>query len=61
MKRYPQLGPAQIFDALAFALDNPEVMDADMARERALIDTKARSPQAKADRDRQIDLPFTKP
>lgn len=58
MKRYPQLEPAQIFDALAFALDNPEVIEADIARERALIDTKAGSPQAKASRNRQIALPF---
>ena len=59
MKRYPQLEPAQIFDALAFALDNPEVIEADIAREQALIQTKAQSPQAKADRNRQIALPFS--
>jgi uncharacterized protein (DUF433 family) len=58
MKRYPQLEPAQIFDALAFALDNPEVIEADIAQERELIETKAGSPQAKAHRNRQIALPF---
>ena len=58
MKRYPQLEPAQIFDALAFALDNLEVIEADITRERELIDTKAGSPQAKANRNRQIALPF---
>lgn len=35
--RYPQLGPAKVFDALAFALDNLEVIDADLAREEAAI------------------------
>ena len=33
LKRYPQLGAAKVFDALAFALDNPEVIDADAKRE----------------------------
>ena len=37
LKRYPQLGPARIFDALAFAYDNEALMDADLARERALV------------------------
>ena len=58
MKRYPQLSPAQVFDALAFALDNLEVIEADIALERELIETKAGSPQAKASQNRQIALPF---
>jgi uncharacterized protein (DUF433 family) len=37
LKRYPQLGPAKVFDALAFALDNQEVVDADLAREEAAV------------------------
>jgi len=37
LKRFPQLGAARVFDALAFALDNPEVIDADNARELALL------------------------
>ncbi len=36
IKRYPQLGPAKVFDALAFALDNQEVVDADLQREDLL-------------------------
>lgn len=27
LKRYPQLGPAKILDALSFALDNPELVE----------------------------------
>jgi uncharacterized protein (DUF433 family) len=37
LKRYPQLEPAKVFDALAFALDNPAVMEADVAREAAIL------------------------
>lgn len=55
LKRYPQLGPAKVFDALAFALDNREVVDADLAREESLLALKeARSPRESA----QIELPF---
>src|SRR5512138_1671718 len=28
MRRFPQLGPARVLDALAFALDNPVVIEA---------------------------------
>ncbi len=55
LKRYPQLGPAKVFDALAFALDNQEVVDADLAKEESLLATKEparRVPSA------QIELPF---
>lgn len=55
LKRYPQLGPAKVFDALAFALDNQEVVEADLAREESLLAAKepvARPPSA------QIELPF---
>ncbi len=57
LKRYPQLGPAKVFDALAFALDNLEVIEADLARERALLQAAGGS----ADSGRaaaQISLPF---
>lgn len=37
-KRYPNLGPARILDALAFAYDNQELIDADVEREQALFD-----------------------
>lgn len=35
-KRYPQLSPAKILDALAFALDNPEIMESDLLRDGRL-------------------------
>jgi uncharacterized protein (DUF433 family) len=38
MRRYPQLGPARVLDALAFAYDNEELVEADVAREAALLD-----------------------
>lgn len=54
LKRYPQLGPAKVFDALAFALDNQEVVEADLAREESLLATKpSRRPESA-----QIELPF---
>ncbi len=58
LRRYPQLGPAKVFDALAFALDNPEVIDADIARERELLEktTGKKAPQPGA--VSQIELPF---
>ena len=37
LKRYPQLGPARVLDALAFAYDNRELIEDDLARERALL------------------------
>jgi hypothetical protein len=37
LKRYPQLGPAKILDALAFAYDNQELVEADLSRERSLL------------------------
>ncbi len=40
LKRYPQLGPARVLDALAFAYDNTDVVEADLSRERALLGPK---------------------
>lgn len=37
LKRYPQLGPARVLDALAFAYDNRDLVEADLERERELI------------------------
>lgn len=37
LKRYPQLGPARVLDALAFAYDNQALMEADLARERQAL------------------------
>lgn len=38
LKRYPQLGPARVLDALAFAYDNLELVATDLERERILLD-----------------------
>lgn len=35
--RYPSLGIAKVFDALSFAYDNADVVEADLDRERALM------------------------
>ena len=56
LKRYPQLGPAKVFDALAFALDNQEVVEADLAREESLLAT--REPLPRRGESAQIELPF---
>ena len=56
LKRYPQLGPAKVFDALAFALDNQEVVDADLAQEDALLSTRI-APERRG-HSGQIELPF---
>jgi uncharacterized protein (DUF433 family) len=37
LRRYPQLGPARIFDALAFAYDNLDLITADLLREREAL------------------------
>jgi uncharacterized protein (DUF433 family) len=60
-KRYPQLGPAKILDALAFAYDNEEVVEADLARENEIL-TRAghRAARPKAGID-QMELPFANP
>jgi uncharacterized protein (DUF433 family) len=58
IKRYPQLGPAKVFDALAFAWDNPEVIEADMAREAALLERDVAKPRSGPSL-RQMDLPFS--
>jgi len=60
LKRYPQLGPAKVFDALAFALDNEEVVEADLAREESLLAAREREP-AKRVESAQIELPFAAP
>lgn len=58
IRRYPQLGAGKIFDALAFAFDNQEVMEADLAREAKLLDKAAREPRKEGKPARQMDLPF---
>lgn len=57
VKRYPNLGPARILDALAFAYDNQELIEADIAREQALFD-KQGGPSVGARPLAQLALPF---
>ncbi|HEX6274078.1 MAG TPA: DUF433 domain-containing protein [Polyangiaceae bacterium] len=58
LKRYPQLGPAKVFDALAFALDNPEVMEADLKREEEILAKSGERTKRAASAPEQIELPF---
>src|SRR3954451_1996375 len=67
LKRYPQLGPARLLDALAFAYDNLELVLQDLERERAMLERENQSlpdaPKNKKQRDddakrRQTKLPF---
>lgn len=60
LKRYPQLGPGKLLDALAFAWDNPEVMDADLAREASFLRGNGgeRAPDRERRSPRQMELPF---
>lgn len=57
LKRYPNLGPARILDALAFAYDNQELIQADMDREQALFE-KQGGPTVGARPLSQLSLPF---
>jgi hypothetical protein len=57
VKRFPRLGPGKIFDALAFAFDNPEVIEWDLAREQELLAGQAATPAVPQART-QMDLPF---
>ncbi len=57
LKRYPALGPARVLDALAFAYDNTELIEADLARERALLGSKVDAVPGAMDQEK---LPFQK-
>ena len=46
LRRYPQLGPARIFDALSFAYDNLELITADLIRERDALSREQVDPDA---------------
>jgi uncharacterized protein (DUF433 family) len=56
-KRYPALGPARILDALAFAYDNRDVIEADLANEQALFEKRG-GPTVGARPLSQLALPF---
>ena len=61
LKRYPQLGPAKVFDALAFALDNPEVIEADLHREEEILAKSGERSKRSTAAPEQIELPFANP
>jgi uncharacterized protein DUF433 len=54
MKRYPQLGPAKVLDALAFAYDNEALVEADLSRENEALE-REQGPERDA---KQSKLPF---
>jgi uncharacterized protein (DUF433 family) len=59
IRRYPQLGPAKILDALAFAWDNTDLIEDDLAREqRLLAKEKGKSGQVGLRPMSQQILPF---
>lgn len=58
LRRFPQLGAARVLDALAFALDNPEVMEAEDARESALLRKAGLKSGKNPSAGRQMDLQF---
>jgi uncharacterized protein (DUF433 family) len=58
LKRYPQLGVAKVLDALAFALDNPEVMEADARREEEILARAGHKARRSNEQTSQIELPF---
>ena len=60
LKRYPQLDPAKVFDALAFALDNLEVIEADMEQERQMLERTGARPTSSSN-PAQVELPFAEP
>lgn len=60
LKRYPQLGPARVLDALAFAYDNPELIKADLEREQRMFDERG-GPTKFARPLAQLALPFAAP
>jgi uncharacterized protein (DUF433 family) len=55
VKRYPSLGWAKVLAGLAFAYDNEELVEADLDRERALLESE---PERVPGRMDQTALPF---
>ena len=58
LRRFPQIGPAKVLDALAFALDNPEVVEADLLREQEMLARAGQKRGIKPHGPEQIELPF---
>ena len=59
LRRFPRLGAAKIFDALAFGYDNEEVMIADLRREEQLLDRVESKTGEAAPSAHQMTLPFS--
>jgi len=57
VKRYPALGWAKVLGGLAFAYDNEGLIEADLDRERALLESE---PERVPGRMDQTTLPFPK-
>ncbi len=53
LKRYPQIAPAKVLDALSFAYDNEELVQADLDRENDALDSEQIPKDPK-----QAKLPF---
>src|SRR5271165_989082 len=60
VKRYPNLGAARILDALAFAYDNQDLIEADIEREQILFQQQG-GPSIGARPQAQMALPFDAP
>jgi hypothetical protein len=58
IRRFPQLSAAKIFDALAFALDNEEVIEADIQREQEMLKRVSQRLPARPKGAEQMELPF---
>lgn len=59
-RRYPNLGRNKVLDALAFAYDNPELIQADLEREQRLFEERG-GPTKFARPLAQLALPFAAP
>ena len=55
VKRYPALGWAKVLGGLAFAYDNEDLVEADLDRERALLESEPEKVPGKMD---QTTLPL---
>lgn len=62
VKRYPSLGWAKVLGGLAFAYDNEDVVEADLDRERALMEAQnlGADPERVPGKMDQTTLPFAK-
>ncbi|MFO0555505.1 MAG: DUF433 domain-containing protein [Polyangiaceae bacterium] len=57
-RRYPNLGFSKILDALSFAYDNVELIQADIEREQALFAEKGKPEEDPSRPLSQLALPF---